>query len=705
VVLPDHSHSRLSTANTPRFAFVCWLALLMMVSTTAMARSGPLVSTLQLLSQTPAIGAGQTFTLRLEVEGIDLREPTIEVAVFESIASPDTLDRILDKELDQPLDRVRPTPFGGYSVDATGHLTVRVRLGTGSDDDGPAADQTLDLPEPGVYPLVITVSSSSGASATLRTTLIHLGDPAVPAPSPIPVAILFDVGAAEPESFGIEQATDLLTARPELPLTVVLRRAGLATLEQDPTLRANFAAAMAGRRVVGEPGHQLDPSALAGIDQGRLLQVLLDQVTAELAAVGLTADRSTTINTNPLTMQGADLLTSLGIGTVLSDESMPVGGTDAPRPAAPRPTRLGTIDGSVVLLSTGPGRAPDPRAGVEGAVLRAHRLLARLVLEHEAGATLSKVVAGGVGGEPPAVLDRVIEALAASSRFRLVTTDADQADDPTPTGAQIGKLSIELGTPATGALQDLSAVADPLAQSERDLRTYSSFFLGGPGSPQDYRMDLSLALATDLDDGQRSARVRAVIDQVSAELGVISFPPDQSFTVAARSASIPLTVDNAAAGPRQVQLRFRSDKFVIANAGSTITLEPGTNTVDVALEARSLGASPLSVSVLSADGEQVLAGSRLQVRSTAVPGLGLALAGLGMGLLALWWFVSIRRTRADRREPGSRTGAGAGTGSGEAGTGATDLQDVDPGVAAQPEQRAQRSRVPDPAPMSGSVRG
>ena len=77
-------------------------------------------------------------------------------------------------------------------------------------------------------------------------------------------------------------------------------------------------------------------------------------------------------------------------------------------------------------------------------------------------------------------------------------------------------------------------------------------------------------------------------------------------------------------------------------------VEPGTSSVDVNVEVRSLGLSPLEVSIWTPDGKQQLALTTFEVRSTAVPGLGLLLSAIGIVLLCSWWWVDNRRRSKER---------------------------------------------------------
>jgi hypothetical protein len=69
----------------------------------------------------------------------------------------------------------------------------------------------------------------------------------------------------------------------------------------------------------------------------------------------------------------------------------------------------------------------------------------------------------------------------------------------------------------------------------------------------------------------------------------------------------------------------------------------------VRVRARTSGAFPLRVTLVSPQGGLELAGSRFTVRSTAASGVGIALsAGAGVFLL-LWWARHLVRGRRARR--------------------------------------------------------
>ena len=209
--------------------------------------------------------------------------------------------------------------------------------------------------------------------------------------------------------------------------------------------------------------------------------------------------------------------------------------------------------------------------------------------------------------------------------------------------------------PAEHPRQDLESVAGLVTDSQTLLASYEAMFSGGGIEPDDYlaRLQSSLSLARNPQDRQRSLVLFA--DELGRELEVISLPDAQPVTMAAREGAIPLIVESRAAGPRLIMLQFRSDKVEVKQDSQLIVVEPGTSSIDVEVEALSLGASQLEVSVWTPDGARVLAANQFEVRSTAVPGLGLLISAAAVVFLIVWWYVDHRRARDKRIEARAAT--------------------------------------------------
>jgi len=112
--------------------------------------------------------------------------------------------------------------------------------------------------------------------------------------------------------------------------------------------------------------------------------------------------------------------------------------------------------------------------------------------------------------------------------------------------------------------------------------------------------------------------------------------------------------------PLQVLLQVESDKLKFAGSGEAnsatfpLTLHKGNNPIiDLSVEARTSGAFPLHLTVLTPDGSTVIARTTFTVQSTALSGVGVFLS-VGAGLfLVVWWsrhaWKARRATRGDDR--------------------------------------------------------
>lgn len=124
----------------------------------------------------------------------------------------------------------------------------------------------------------------------------------------------------------------------------------------------------------------------------------------------------------------------------------------------------------------------------------------------------------------------------------------------------------------------------------------------------------------------------------------------QRFTLTSREATIPITIVNDGETVVDVIVALSSDKLSFP-AGDQLALRlgPGLNSVDVDVEARATGDSLVVVRVLSADGTTELDRTRLTVRSTALSGVGIAIAVVALAFLLIWWVRNHRDLRRDRR--------------------------------------------------------
>jgi hypothetical protein len=150
--------------------------------------------------------------------------------------------------------------------------------------------------------------------------------------------------------------------------------------------------------------------------------------------------------------------------------------------------------------------------------------------------------------------------------------------------------------------------------------------------------------------------VELVDRAVDARLSGLQGPERQHVTLTAREGRIQLVLTNETGVPANVALQLQGDRLVLPDAPDgriELRLTELTTRVDLRVEARSSGDTPLDIRLTSPDGELDLGQSRVTVRTTAVSGVGIVLMGAAAAFLTVWWTKTILRDRrhSRRRHP------------------------------------------------------
>ena len=579
-------------------------------------------ATLRIVGQTTFVPADGTAELV-----VDVQTPGTERAAADGLVLSVTFyGRLTDEgQVDQPpteaINRLPGIPLARAARTQAGQvrLTIPIRSGSIFDD----RDRVL-LREPGVYPVTVELRDDEGPLASVRTHLVRQPNETADEPPQAPVEVGVVLWVTSAEGLSPADATSLLTAHPGLPLTVVLDQGVVNQLGSDPETATALADALAGRPVLTMPTIDLDPSALAEIDYAELYLVAAEADRQALLDLGLQPAEAQTLLSAPLTRAGAEVLVDQGVRAVidLDDRYVESGVLD-----------LGSRDLEVVRFDRDLNRILRDQTvtGFGAGPQRANRVLARLTLRRDVDE--HPVVLGGpaVGVDPAPTLSAFLAALSQPGAPRPVPLSEVRGGPPVRAAEQ--------------PEQDLAPVADLVDHLRQRLDTYASFHQGAGTVPDAYERRIVGALTRQRNPDDRLRALTLVSSQLDGDLGAIHIHQPQPVTMAARSASIPLVVENSASGPRRVELRFRGDRVISPDDGRRLVIPPGTSSIDIEVEARSLGVSPLDVTVWTPDGELALAETRFEIRSTAVPGLGLLVSLSAVGLLGLWWLLDHRRRR------------------------------------------------------------
>ena len=129
-------------------------------------------------------------------------------------------------------------------------------------------------------------------------------------------------------------------------------------------------------------------------------------------------------------------------------------------------------------------------------------------------------------------------------------------------------------------------------------------------------------------------------------LEAFTTPTDQDVRLTGRRADVPFTVHNGLDTTARVVVVLQSDGRLEFPDGEAleVVLEPGRNRLALPVRARTSGAARLQVTIRSPDEARLLqlGSTDLVVRTTSLPGVGVALFVGALAVLAIWW---VRATR------------------------------------------------------------
>jgi hypothetical protein len=160
---------------------------------------------------------------------------------------------------------------------------------------------------------------------------------------------------------------------------------------------------------------------------------------------------------------------------------------------------------------------------------------------------------------------------------------------------------------------------------------------------------LLVGQSSDLRPSEQARYMSGVQDQIGAQLGKLTLAQDRTITLTSRTGRIPITVISQAGYTVHAVLTVDSDKLSFPNGSAqALALDRRDNPEYFDVSARASGDFPLSVSLVSPNGDLVLLNSRFTVRSTATSAVAIALSvGAGAFLLG-WWARSLIMRRRER---------------------------------------------------------
>ena len=629
----------------------------------------------ELIEATTFVAPVDVATLALDLDDVP-PGATLDLRLHPATTDRDDfLATVGGEDLRSVLRTYRDLPVDDLPRDADGVVRLELQIVDGGAQ--PLAGFRID--EPGVYPLSIEIDDADGNEVDrLVTHLVRLPaaddpDAGIPLATSVVVQVIAPT-ATRPDgtmtlddaaAAGALRAIDAVASVPGLPLTLAPVPETLDALSDRGAVEA-LALGMDGRQALADTYVPIESASwtLAGRPD-----VLVDQLVLGSAVIGSALSvpvPTTTWLVDPTVDPAAlDVLHRSGTTSAVVPEPLlaPLDPRDFPV------TMTSTFD---VLTSSGaPVRSIMADEGLRlrltssaQPALAANRTLAELAIlalddpELARGAVL--LVPGGADtprGLGPVLVElaRVAEPLpGASSLLTPVTVDA-LLDAVPPARDPEDEERILVRSWTADAPPPLDGLPQALDDAQQAIDSYRSMLAGEEDDAVRLAQDLvDVAPDRRLEPPAQHAHLDGATTVVATRTAAVSAPEQGTVTVTADEASIPLVLDNGLDVPVDVAVHLQADKLEFPDGDRFVTtLVPGTNRLEIQVRTRASGAFPLEVALTSPDDELLLDETRVQVRSTAVSGLGLVLS-VGAGLfLAAWWARNLRSSRRRRRLVGA----------------------------------------------------
>jgi hypothetical protein len=628
---------------------------------------------LLLTAQTAVVVAGGTFTLKLRVDrnGVPA-SAELAVTVFRAIQTRSEFEQtVQDRIARAPLYQLPASPLSSLPVDGGGDVTLSLPVfNPNAEATQPADPGRLDLgPDNNVFPVRVELRERNGPSLDRFTThLVHL--PQLPtAPKlglalHLPFAAEFGLPADGPRHLDnvddLATSSQALEAARSLPFSLAPAPetiATLAALNEDDAARAldMLRRVTAEHPVIALPYVPVSVPAFVTADLEDELALQLrrgaDTVGEILRAQ---PDARTWLATEPVDLDSVDQLVGRGLRRMVAVDNLlePIPDQSV---TLTRPFLLGgshhVVPGTVADSGLGGYFNNSPQQA-----LQAHHLLADLaVLWLDApGDDRRAVVAVPQREWKPnrAFLDALVAGLSQNPVAEAVALDTVfSAVDPalTARGVPLVRNPVE-PPPGPG----LGEVASEIRERRRQLASLATVTGDSTSALGVLEQRLLIAQSSALrSTRQRDAYLDAVEAGVTDELDAIDMPEVRSITLTARRGQIPVTFQNRTGSPVKVVVSVQSDKLEFPDGDSRpLELARRNTTERFSVVARTSGAFPLRITLVSPDGNLVIGRARVTVRSTAASGVSL-LVSVGAALfLAVWWGRHvIRGRRAGRLVP------------------------------------------------------
>ena len=613
-------------------------------------------ASMTLLSQSPWVGAGADFAMRLRVRRPD-GPSNLEVAatVYPAVATrSEFVETLHDRATNAPLAPVQVFPLNSLEPTPSGDVSVVLRL-----------QDRVSLGHDGVFPLRVDLRER-GSGRTLHrftTHIVHL--PNEHAGARLGLSLVLPVHAAPNVEANEDRQTDAVerlaaanaaldgarstpVALAPTPETLIL----LAATSDEPAKVA--LASLQQRAATAELLNQtFVPTNLPGLVAAGLERDATTQVAwgpaAAAGVLGVSTDGRPWLAEGPLDERALGMLGARGVERLVAvDHNLePISGHNL---TVTQPFQLRNGSRTVQAVVADPGLAAHFDNSVAPA-LGASRLLADLAVIYldqpsadrrgvvavaprswRADRSFVETLSAGLAGHP------VLDAITLDTLFSSVAPL--RGAEGRPLVRRLGRRGNDLGDSAA-----------QLRAARRRLDALGSV-LGATTPPQvDIERRLLLAESRELRTGrQRATHIDAVLDGIDAQRQEIRMPENRSITLTDRRGEIPVTFQNGTGVPAKVVVKVQSDKLDFPRGTSyALELSRRNTTERFTVVSRTSGAFPLRITLESPDGHLVIGQTRLTVRSTVASSVSLVVSLGAAVFLAVWWGRHALRGRRARK--------------------------------------------------------
>lgn len=680
--------------------------------------------------QTFAVDENEPFAARLELTGspVELEEltlaiqgaqaadaPAVDVAAVRvhahrAITTNQQLATIDHDGAGDVLDSASMPAADVFAVDGTPSAAISVPVSS------LPADDSLTLPEPGIYPVTIEVIANGDVVAETQTFIELFDADAVDDGQPLAVAIM--AGIADPgpwpspterSSASIEVAKLIeLAETVDGPLSILLPPSVVAELalpaaddatssttsapdgpaESTPETNVSASTVLAGSpgntepisaglasaeaftdafradEIFAVPAVALDPSSLAELDQVAVLtqQLRLGEDVLSTASPRAVISRAVWFSRGAVSAPAMVALRNLGIRMLVVPDDVAEGLGVSTGAGATGIFHIDlAADGSLPAITVNDLGAQlqtpvdgDPTMTANGLAVR---LLVELQLQRSSSDTPAVLLATPRVTVPdPAITAHFVELTRGMPDISVVPVSRLPG---IVDGALAGGVATPVVLPSTAG-PDLSERLARVAEA-RMAASRASRMLVDPGRSEEWNAELTRVLSTAIDDATAFQHLDVVQQQIDRVLGAIVPPEPDTFRLTGTSSTLRLRLENTYDQALNVVVDVRSPKLRFPEPDPVVTIPAGESLlVEIPVEARSNGTFTIEVDVLAPDRTRLADPVILKARVTRLTGLSQVVTGAAVLVLVSWWYSHIRRSRRRRllqREHDDRSAA------------------------------------------------